>query len=106
MGDGEPRLTRAVHARSDAETPQDELDEAAELRDRGDQNALMQRYGEHAFGMSDVDARMRRVLWRALAKSCGTNLRVGIGALFRNIETFDIGGPRIHWAAELRARVS
>lgn len=52
---------------------------------------LFKLYGRHVWGMSEHDALMRRVVWRSLCKSCGVNLRVGAGALFRNIETFEFG---------------
>jgi serine acetyltransferase len=45
----------------------------------------------HAWGDSDEDARMRRVAWRAMLKSCGHALRVGRGAMIRHPETVEAG---------------
>lgn len=91
MSESPTRLSRSVHARSSAATPQQELDKAECFRQQYSPDALVELYGQHVYGMSDDDAMMRRVLWRALAKSCGTNLRVGVGAIFRNIERFELG---------------
>lgn len=52
---------------------------------------LLSLYGKHIHGMNAEDALMRSAIWRALARSCGSNLVVGAGAVFRNIETFEIG---------------
>lgn len=85
------RLSPAQHARSDIATPPEEIHYAARLRAENSRDDLLELYGRHVGGLGPRDASMRSILWRALAKSCGTNLRVGAGALFRNIETFEIG---------------
>ena len=85
------RLSPAQHARSDIATPPEEIRYAARLRAENSRDDLLELYGRHMGGLGPRDASMRSILWRAMAKSCGTNLRVGAGALFRNIETFEIG---------------
>lgn len=101
MAEESSRFISACHARANRPTPPAELRESADLRSRHAPEALVELYGRHCFGMGPRDAYMRRVLWRALAKSCGEGLEVGVGALFRNIETFEIGdhvfiGPQIY----------
>jgi acetyltransferase-like isoleucine patch superfamily enzyme len=85
------RTCTATHGLAARPTPPDELAAAADLRARHAPEELMDLYGTHAMGLGPGDARMRRMIWRALAKSCGEDLQVGAGALFRNIETFEIG---------------
>lgn len=91
MADGSSRIIQARHARVERSTPPEELREAAKLRSERSPDELAALYGRHCVGMGAHDAYMRRVLWRALAKSCGTGLEVGAGALFRDIPTFEIG---------------
>jgi len=85
------RITQARHGRAESVTPAAELLEADRLRAGRSPEELTELYGRHCQGMSARDAYMRRVLWRALAKSCGAGLEVGPGALFRDIATFEIG---------------
>ena len=85
------RLSPARHARSGEVTSPEEIQQAKQLREEYGLDDLLDLYGRHVAGPGPQDTMMRRVLWRAMAKSCGTNLRVGAGALFRNIETFEIG---------------
>ena len=91
MPDGPHRTIPAWHGCLDRKTTPEELHEASELRLSHSPECLVELYGRHCFGMGPRDAYMRRVLWRALAKSCGDGLEIGIGALFRNISTFEIG---------------
>lgn len=85
------RVSPARHARSAESTLPEEIQQAQRLRNELELDELLALYGRHLGGLSAQDFRMRRVIWRALAKSCGENLQVGAGALFRNIETFEIG---------------
>jgi acetyltransferase-like isoleucine patch superfamily enzyme len=48
-------------------------------------------YGRFAFGDGHLDALMRRVILRGLARRCGAGLQVGSGAAFRHAETFEWG---------------
>ena len=91
MADGSNRIIQARHSRLERPTPPEELREAAELRANHSPEDLIERYGRHCFGMGTKDAYMRRVLWRALVKTCGASLDVSVGALFRDVATFEIG---------------
>ena len=88
---GASQIVRAQHAFVQRPTPPEEIREAARLRAKSTPASLIELYGHHYQGLGEQDAYMRRVLWRALAKTCGVGLEVGAGALFRNIETFEIG---------------
>ena len=79
MADGSSRIIPARHSRLERPTPPEELREADELRANHSPEDLIERYGRHCFGMGAKDAYLRRVLWRALAKSCGAGLDVGVG---------------------------
>ena len=91
MPDTSTRVVHAWHGGAKHDTSPDELNEAIELKARRSPNDLIELYGQHCFGMGPRDAYMRRVLWRALAKTCGTGLDIGVGALFRDIGTVEIG---------------
>lgn len=91
MPEASSRRIRARHAHQNRHTPSEELHEAAALQAGNTREALIELYGRHCIGMGAQDAYMRRVLWRALAKSCGDDLEVGAGALFRDIGSFEIG---------------
>src|SRR5687768_16513581 len=45
----------------------------------------------HASGDTDEDARMRRIVWRAMVRRCGHGLRIGRAALAKHPETFELG---------------
>jgi acetyltransferase-like isoleucine patch superfamily enzyme len=61
------------------------------LRERYALDGLVELYGRFAAGDSGLDPLMRRVIWRAAAKSFGHGVTIGSHAGFRNIETFRIG---------------
>ena len=87
-----PRVVQAVHGRRPiVDDPPEELELAADLRQRHESAALRELYGHHVSGESERDAIMRRAIWRALARSFGHGVRVGRGALFVHPETFEIG---------------
>jgi acetyltransferase-like isoleucine patch superfamily enzyme len=54
-------------------------------------DGLVELYGRFAAGQGALDRMMRRVLWKALARSVGQGLRVAAGVLFRHLETFELG---------------
>ena len=103
---GETRVVRAVHGRQ--ETPPDptfELGLAEYLRGQYDRAGLIELYGRYATGDGDLEGRMRRAIWRALARRCGHGLRVGAGVGFKHVETFEIGdGVFISAQAYLQGR--
>ena len=60
----------------------------------------------HAMGETELDARMRRAVWRALARRFGNGVRIGRGAIASHIETFEIGdGVFIGEQAFIQGRV-
>ena len=86
------RVVPAVHGRQViVPDPPDELDLAARLRREHSVGELLELASRHALGDSVQDARMRRAVWRALARRFGHGVRIGRGALARHPETFDIG---------------
>ncbi|HET9148096.1 MAG TPA: hypothetical protein VFN77_08605 [Acetobacteraceae bacterium] len=86
------RIVRAVNGRRDLlPDPAFEVELAEELREHHDLEqrlALFQRFSQSG---SWFDSMMRRVCLRALAKRCGSGLRIGINVCLRNPETFEIG---------------
>jgi len=71
--------------------PPDELELADRLRRNHSRAELLALAGAHAMGDNEHDARMRRAVWRALAKTFGDGVRIGRGAIARHPETFEIG---------------
>jgi acetyltransferase-like isoleucine patch superfamily enzyme len=91
MTDTPARRVSAVHGRRALHPdPPHETLLAEHLRRAGpaEWTAL---YGRFVNGETEFDAMMRRVLWAAGARSVGSGLTVGRGALFRHLETFTIG---------------
>lgn len=86
------RLVSAVHGvkRVDAD-PADELDLAADMRARHTHDELLALATRYAYLDAPDDRRMRRAVWRALAKGFGHGVRIGRGALAVHPETFEIG---------------
>ena len=92
MSDTGSRIVPAVHAAGDvAVDPPHEQALVAHLRESESRDALLSLYGRFVQGETPFDAMMRRVVWRALARRAGPGLRVGRGAQFMHIETFEIG---------------
>jgi acetyltransferase-like isoleucine patch superfamily enzyme len=85
------RVVQAVHGLRPI-TPDDEADVALAARLRAGQPEELSRLArEHAYGDSDADARMRRVVWRALCARFGHGIQIGRGALVKHAETCAIG---------------
>jgi galactoside O-acetyltransferase len=86
------RTVAAMHGtQKDVSSPAYELGLAEALKVSYGTAGLMELYGRFVMGDGFVDAMMRRVIWRALAKRCGPGLQVGPGAGFKHPETFEIG---------------
>jgi acetyltransferase-like isoleucine patch superfamily enzyme len=91
-GDRVARVVPAVHGRQAiSPDPPDEIALAEELRRTRSHAELLDLASAHAMGDNELDARMRRVAWRALAKTFGHGVRIGRGAMARHPETFEIG---------------
>jgi acetyltransferase-like isoleucine patch superfamily enzyme len=85
------RVVQAVHGlQSVAPDPDDELREAEALRARP-REELLERYTAAAWIDSAVGVRLRRVLLRAMSRSFGNGVRVGLGVLVLHPHTFEIG---------------
>jgi acetyltransferase-like isoleucine patch superfamily enzyme len=86
------RVVPAVHGRhSVTADPADELALAERLRAERTPAELQALASAHALGDTDDDARMRRAVWRALARRFGHGVRIGRGAIAKHPETFEIG---------------
>lgn len=86
------RLIKATHANKPVSPdPEHEIGLAGYFRANYSRDLLLDLYGRFVNGQSDFDAMMRRVIWRAMCKSFGHGCRIGCGALFKHIETFEIG---------------
>lgn len=86
-----PRVVPAVHAtRAFAPDPDFERGLAAHLRESSP-TVLAELTARFAAGTGEFDRRMRRVLWRAMARGLGDGLEVGLDVRFSHLETFEIG---------------
>lgn len=86
------RVVRAVFGRQIVEPdPADELALSARLRQQHSRAELLVLASQHTWGDTETDVRMRRALWRALARRFGHGVFVGRGAIAKHPETFDIG---------------
>lgn len=86
------RRVPAVHGKTEAGAdPEFEVGLAAELRCRYSNEILLQMYSGYASGEGWFNQMMRRIFWRAIAKSVGDGLTVSPGVGFRHPETFELG---------------
>jgi acetyltransferase-like isoleucine patch superfamily enzyme len=91
-GSGDIRVVRAVHGqRPTTPDPEFEIGLSAHLRQQHELHGLADLYARFAHGMSEFDALMRRVLWRAAAQGFGHGVTIAPGVGFRHWETFEIG---------------
>ncbi len=85
------RLVTAVHGlRTVVADPPDEVAEAHALR-REARDVLLERFAAAAYLDSPAGARTRRALLRALCRSFGNGVKVGLGVLVLHPQTFEIG---------------
>lgn len=86
------RSTPSVHGRSIIQEDASFEDGLADwFRSHYGASALHDVYARFSFGDGKLDALMRKTIWKASARSCGSGLHVGSQAGFKHIETFDIG---------------
>jgi acetyltransferase-like isoleucine patch superfamily enzyme len=86
------RSVPAVHGRRAAEPDAAHESGLADfLRDGYSRDGLLELYARFAGGSGAFESMLRRVVFRAAAKSCGDGLRVEPNAGFKHIETFEIG---------------
>jgi acetyltransferase-like isoleucine patch superfamily enzyme len=88
----EARVVKAVHGlRAIGPDAEFEIGLAEHLRARHSRDAFAALYARFVVGDTDVDALMRRAIWRACCKAFGHGVRVEPGVGFKHIETFEIG---------------
>jgi acetyltransferase-like isoleucine patch superfamily enzyme len=86
------RIVPAVHGKREVEPdPLFEADLSRYLGKTYSPNALLEQYSRFANGDGELDTLMRRTIWRALARKFGNGVRIGSGAGFKHLETFEIG---------------
>lgn len=87
-----PRRTTSIHGRRSVEDdPSFEEGLANWLTETFGGGALQDVYARFAVGDGQLDSLMRKLIWKASARSCGAGLTVGSQVGFRHIETFEIG---------------
>jgi galactoside O-acetyltransferase len=87
-----PRVVKAVHGlETPKEDPAFEIGLAESLRAQYSRDGLVELYARFSAGDGPLDVMMRRAIWRAIARRAGSGLRVGAGAGFKHLETFEIG---------------
>jgi acetyltransferase-like isoleucine patch superfamily enzyme len=86
------RIVTAIHGKTQVPPdPAFESEFAQYLRTAYEPGALLEQYSRFVNGDGVLDSLMRRVIWRAVARSVGHGLRVGAGVGFKHLETFEIG---------------
>jgi acetyltransferase-like isoleucine patch superfamily enzyme len=89
---GAGRLVEAVHGkRKIAADPVFEQELATSLKSHYSAAGLVELYGRFSTVDGFVDALMRRVILKGLARSCGSGLQVGCGVGFNHPETLGFG---------------
>jgi acetyltransferase-like isoleucine patch superfamily enzyme len=85
-------VVSAVHASLPIEPdPAHELALSSHLRTAMTAAEIAGLYGRFSAGLGVFDAMMRRVIWRALARSFGNSVRIAPHAMFRHLERVSIG---------------
>lgn len=88
----ESRVVAAVHGQQVVRPdPVEDVALSERLRRERPLTELRALAASHRWGDSDEDARMRRIVWRAMLKACGDGLQVGLGATIRHPERITIG---------------
>jgi acetyltransferase-like isoleucine patch superfamily enzyme len=117
MADGDPKpesgpalrrvVVAAVHGRSAvAADPGFEIEFAEDLRTHCRAEEILSLFRRFSQGDDHIDALMRRVSLRAMARRCGNNLRVAPGVGLRHPETLEIGdGVMIGEQAIIQGRI-
>lgn len=86
------RVVKAVHGVQAVQPdPPDELKESADLRATESKEQLLARYSTACYVDTAAGARARRVVLRAICRSFGVGVKVGVGVLVLHPHTFEIG---------------
>jgi len=86
-----PRVVAAVHGRKSVQASPVADALTTWLRAEYRQDQLVDLYTRHQFGDDKLNVLMRSAIWSAGARRAGAGLRVGSGAGFLHLETFEIG---------------
>ncbi len=85
------RVVKAVHGLRQVEPdPPDELERSDELRRTVEREELLERFAVAGYLEGETGLRRRRILLRALCKTFGNGVRVGMGVLVLHPQTFEI----------------
>lgn len=85
------RVVKAVHGRRPVEPSPAGEAMAAWLRAEYGYQGLVDLYSRHGHGDDRLTALMRNAIWTAAARKAGAGLRVGSGAGFLHLDTFEFG---------------
>jgi acetyltransferase-like isoleucine patch superfamily enzyme len=89
---GTERVVKAVHGAREVEPdPAEEIAQSAHLREERTLEELQEIYSRVLFRDSPTGHRERRTLLRAMCRSFGHGVRVGLGVLALHPQTFEIG---------------
>ncbi len=86
------RVVEAVHGMEQPKRDPDfELGLSEHLAAAYSRAALLELYGRFIAGEGELDALMRRAIWRAVARRFGHGVSVGAGVNTKHLETFEVG---------------
>lgn len=86
------RVAKAIHGLQEAATDRDfEIGLADYLREHYAGSTLVELYGRFTVCDAELDALLRRALWRAGCRRFGHGVRIGPNVGFKHLETFEIG---------------
>lgn len=86
------KVVAATHGRREPpDDPAHQAGLAEELIGAYGLDGLVELYGRFAIGDGYLDCLMRKLIWKAVSRRCGSDLRVGSGVGFKHLETFEIG---------------
>lgn len=92
MSLGSERIVKAVHGVQQVEPdPPDEIAQSEHLAHERTREELLEIYSRIIYRDSPTGAHERRVLLRAMCKTFGNGVRVGLGVLVLHPHTFEIG---------------
>jgi acetyltransferase-like isoleucine patch superfamily enzyme len=86
------RVVKAVHGLQPLQPdPEFEIGLAEYLHAQYGCDVLVELYTRFIASESDFDVRMRRAIWRAVARRFGHGIYIGSGVGFKHLDTFEIG---------------
>jgi len=85
-------IVKAVHGTAELKKDFDfEFGLAGYLLSSYGKDRLIELYSRFSNGPGEIDFLMRKAIWRAVARSFGSSVKIGAGVGFKHLETFDIG---------------